>query len=224
MLCFWCFLTPKSWKCSVLFSRIFFLAFKFRSTIHLELIFMYVKSLQSCLTLWNPMDCSPLGSTVHGILQARILEWIAMPSPRGSSLPRDRTRLSSVQFSRSVVSDSLWPHKARQASLSITNSRSLPKLMSIESMMPSNHLILCCPLLLLPSIFPNIRVFSNESALHIRWPKCWSFSFNMSPSNEHPGLISFRMDSLRLLHWQAGSLPLAPPGKPWSLCMVWVKD
>ena len=81
----------------------------------------------------------------------------------------------------------------------ITNSRSLPKLMSIESVMPSNHLILCCPLLLLPSIFPSIRVFSNESALLIRWPKYWSFSFNISPSKEHPGLISFRMDWLDLL-------------------------
>ena len=76
--------------------------------------------------------------------------------------------------------------------------RSLPKPMSIESVMPSNHLILCLPLLLLPSIFPNIRVFSNESALCIRWPKYWSFSFNISPSNEHPGLISFRMDWLDL--------------------------
>ena len=82
--------------------------------------------------------------------------------------------------------------------LSITNSQSLPKLMSIESVMPSNHLILCHPLLL-PSIFPNIRVFSNESALHIRWPKHWSFSFNISPSNDHLGLISFRMDWLDLL-------------------------
>ena len=88
---------------------------------------------------------------------------------------------------------------ARQASLSITNSRSLLKLMSIESVMPSNHLILCRPLLLLPSIFPSIRVFSNESALRIRWPKYWSFSFNISPSNEHSGLISFRMDWLDLL-------------------------
>ena len=88
---------------------------------------------------------------------------------------------------------------ARQASLSITNSRSPPKPMSIESVIPSNHLILCCPLLLLPSIFPSIRVFSNESALHIRWPEYWSFSFNISPSNEHPGLISFRMDWLDLL-------------------------
>ena len=83
--------------------------------------------------------------------------------------------------------------------MSITNSQSLPKLMSIESVMPSNHLFLCHPLLLLPSIFPSIRVFSNESALRIRWPKYWSFSFNMSPSNEHPGLISFRMDWLDLL-------------------------
>ena len=85
---------------------------------------------------------------------------------------------------------------ARQASLSITSSQSPPKLMSIESVMPSNHLILCHPPLLLPSIFPNIRVFSNESALCITWPKYWSFSFNISPSNEHPRLISFRMDWL----------------------------
>ena len=88
---------------------------------------------------------------------------------------------------------------AGQTSLSITNSRSLPKLMSIESVMPSNHLILCRPLLLLPSVFPSIRVFSNESALRIRWPKYRSFSFNVSPSSEHPGLISFRMDWLDLL-------------------------
>ena len=93
------------------------------------------------------------------------------------------------------MSDSSWP----QVSLSITNSRSLLRLMSIESVMPSNHLILYCPLLLLPSIFPSIRVFSNESALHIRWLKHWSFSFNISPSNEHSGLISFRMDWVDLL-------------------------
>ena len=106
--------------------------------------------------------------------------------------------LSSVQFSHSVVSDSLRPH-GHQASLSITNSGSLLKLMSIELVMPSNHLILCHPLLLPPSIFPSIRVFSNESTLHIRWPKYWSFSFNISPSNEYSGLISFRMDWLDLL-------------------------
>ena len=87
----------------------------------------------------------------------------------------------------------------RQASLSITNSRSLFKLMSIESVMPSNHLILCCHLLLLPSVFPSIRVFSNESALCIRWPKYWDFSFSISPSNDYSGLMSFRMDWLDLL-------------------------
>ena len=88
---------------------------------------------------------------------------------------------------------------ACQASLSVTNSWSSPKLMFIESVMPSNYLILCCPLLLLPSIFPSIRVFSNESVLRIRWPKYWSFSFNISISNEHSGLISFRRDWLDLL-------------------------
>ena len=88
---------------------------------------------------------------------------------------------------------------ARQTSLSITISRSLLKLMSMESMMPSNHLILCCLLLLSPSIFPGIRVFSSESALHIRWPNYWSFSFNISPFNKHSGLISLRMDWLDLL-------------------------
>ena len=88
---------------------------------------------------------------------------------------------------------------AHQASLSITNSQRLPKPMPIESVMPSSHLILCHPLLLLPPIPPIIRVFSNESTLHMRWPKYWSFSFSISPSNEHPGLISFRMDWLDLL-------------------------
>ena len=87
---------------------------------------------------------------------------------------------------------------AHQASLSITNSQSLLKLMSMELVMPSNHLILCCPLFLPPSIFPSIRVFSIESVLHIRWPKYWSFSFSISPSNEYSGLISFRMDWLDL--------------------------
>ena len=107
--------------------------------------------------------------------------------------------LNFRQFSCSVVSNSLQPH-GRQASLSITNSWSLLKLMSIESVMPFNHLVLCSPLLLLPSIFPSIRVFSNESAvLHTRWPKYWSFSFSISPSNEYSGLISFRMDWLDLL-------------------------
>ena len=98
------------------------------------------------------------------------------------------------------MSDSLRPRESqRQASLSITNSRSLLKPMSIKSVMPSNHLILCRPLLLLSPITPSIRVFSNESTLHMRWPKYWSFSFNISPSSEHPGLISFGMDWLDLL-------------------------
>ena len=108
--------------------------------------------------------------------------------------------ISSVQFSHSVVSDSETPWTAaHQASLSITNSWSPLKPMSIESVMPSNHLILCRPLLFLPSIRPSIRVFSNESGLCIKWPKYWSFSFNISPFNKHPRLISFRMDWLNLL-------------------------
>ena len=97
------------------------------------------------------------------------------------------------------MSDSLQPHEAHQASLSITNSQNLPKLMSIELAMPYSHLILCHPLLLLPSIFPSIRVFSNELVLHIRWSKFWSLSFSNSPSNEYSGLISFRIDWLDLL-------------------------
>ena len=99
---------------------------------------------------------------------------------------------------------------ARQASLSITNSQSPPKLMSIESVMPSNYLILCHPLLLPPSIFPSIRVFSNESALCIRWSKYWSFSFTISPSNEYSGMISFRMDWLDLLAVQGTSQESSP--------------
>ena len=111
-----------------------------------------------------------------------------------------RQLYTSVQFSCSVVSDSATPRTAaRQASLSITNSWSPPKPMSIKSVMPSKHLSLCLPLLLLPSITPSIKVFSNESALHIRWAKYWSFSFSISPSSEYPGLISFRMDWLDLL-------------------------
>ena len=116
-------------------------------------------------------------------------------------LCKDYFVISSVQFrslSRVWLLAAPWT-AACHASLSITNSWSLPKLVSIESVMPSNHLILCCHLLFLPSIFPSIRVFSNESVLCIRWPEYWSFSFNISPSNEHPRLISFRMDWLDLL-------------------------
>ena len=132
------------------------------------------------------------------------------------------------------MSDSLRPREPQHAtnSLSITNSQSLPKLLSSESVMPSNHLILCHPLLLLPSIFPSIRDFSNESALHIRWPKYWSFS--ISPSNEHPGLISFRMDLLDLLAVQgtlksllphhsskASILPMQEMQEMWNRSLGW---
>ena len=119
-------------------------------------------------------------------------------------------RVSSVQFSsvQSLSHVRLFATPwiaARQASLSITNSRSSLKLMSIESVMPSSHLILCCPLLLLPPSPPSIRVFSNESTLHMRWPKYWSFSFSLIPSKKHPGLISFRMDWVTSL-WQSKGL------------------
>ena len=111
----------------------------------------------------------------------------------------NHTQFSSVQLlSRVWLFATTWT-AAHQASLSIANSWSLLKLISIESVMPSNHLIFCHPLLLLPSVFPSIRVFSSESVLHMRWPKYWSFSFNISPSNEYSGLISFGMDWLDLL-------------------------
>ena len=161
--------------------------------------------VQFWLTLCDHMDCSPPGLFV-GVLQERILEWIATPSSRGtvpiqgsnpnllylphwqayslSLVPPGKTHLmyqfSSAAQSCLTLCDSMAT--ARQASLPITNSRSLLKLVSIESVMPSNHPILCHPLLLLPSIFPSIRVFSDESTLHMRWPKYWSFSFNISLS------------------------------------------
>ena len=115
-------------------------------------------------------------------------------SPRLQRLCLKFSEFSSVQLLSHVCLFATPWTAARQGCLSITSSQSPPKLISIVSVMPSNHLILCHPLLLLSSIFPNIRVFSNKSALRIRWPKYWSFSFNISPSNEHPGLISFRID------------------------------
>ena len=118
---------------------------------------------------------------------------------KGKQFPN---QFSSVQWLSPVWLFATPWTAVRQASLSITNSWCLFKLMSIESVTPSNRLILCHPLLLLPSIFPNIRVFSNESALRFRWPKYWSFGFSISPSNEHPGLISFRMDWLEFLAGQ----------------------
>ena len=119
--------------------------------------------------------------------------------PKMAMLVGNITQFSSVQL-LSCVQLFVTPWTAAcQASLSVTNSWSLLKLMSIKLVMPFNHLILCCPLLLPPSVFPSIRIFSNESVLHIRWPKYWSFSFSISPSNEYSGLISLRMDWLGLL-------------------------
>ena len=145
--------------------------------------------------------CSKCISQVTGKdkeLEPKSLVPGARPAPQRSLLARLETgaQFNSVE---SLSRVRLCMDYSSQASLSITNSRSLLKLMSIESVMPSNHLILCRPFLLPPSIFPSIRGFSNESVLCIRRPKYWSFSFNISPSNEHPGLISFRMDWLDLL-------------------------
>jgi len=126
-----------------------------------------------------------------------------------------------IQLSCSVVSDSVTPWTAaRQASLSITNSWSPLKPMSIGSVMPSSHLILCHPLYLMPSIFSSIRIFSNESALRIRWLKDWSFSFNISPSNEHTGLISFRMDWLDLIA-VPGTLKSLLQHHSWKTSILW---
>ena len=125
--------------------------------------------------------------------EPKALEDLSLTFQKEACYPQSLQSLSRVR-----LFETPWT-AARQASLSITNSWSLLKLMSIESVMPSNHLMFCRPPLLLTSIFPSIRVFSNESALCIRWPKYGSFSFNISPSNEYPGLISFRMDWLDLL-------------------------
>ena len=149
---------------------------------------------------------TPRGAALHAslsfIISRSFLKLLSIESvmPSNHLILCHPLLLLPSQFSRSVVSDSATPWiEARQPSLSITNSQSLLKPMSIESVMPSSHLILCRHLLLLPPIPPSIRVFSNESTLHIRWPKDWSFSFSISPSNEYPGLISFRMDWLDLL-------------------------
>ena len=221
------------------------------------------KSLQSCPTLGNPIDGSPPGSPVPGILQARTLEWVAIsfsnaskwkvkvkslrhvrplawtaayqaplsmgisrqecwsgvPLPSPKLCTKDYIRTMYPAWEQFLLSESevqslsrVWlfatPWTAvHQASLSITNSQSLLKLMSIESVMLSNDLILCRPLFLLLSIFPSIRVFSSESVLAIRWPKYWSFSFSISPSNEYSGLLAFRMDWLGLLEVSQESSP-----------------
>ena len=175
---------------------------------------------QSYLTLCKPMDCNLPESFIRGIFQARTLEWLPFPSP--GDLPESgiepespaldggffttappgkplKHQFSSVQSLSHVRFFATPWTAAHQASLSITNTWSLLKPTSTESVMPSNHLIPCRPLLLPPSIFSSIRVFSNESVLLIRCPKYWSFSFNISPFREYSGLISFRMDWLDLL-------------------------
>ena len=168
------------------------------------------------------MDCSPRGFSVRGISQARILEWVATSYSEFFVTQRSNIYLlcllhwqvdyvplshqgstnvsirSDQSLSRVQLFATPWI-TARQASLSITNSRSSLRLTSMELVMPSSHLILCHPLLLLPPIPPSIRVFSNESTLCMRWPKYWSFSFSIIPSKDIPGLISFRMDWLDLL-------------------------
>ena len=143
------------------------------------------------------VTCMHVCSVTQLCLSFSTSRTVACQSPLSMGLSQHQ--FSSVQSLSSVRLFATPWITARQASLSITNSRSLPKLMSIESVMPSSHLILCHPLLLLPSIFPSIRVFSNESTLLMKWPKYWIFSLSIRPSNEHPGLISFRMDWLDLL-------------------------
>ena len=161
-------------------------------------------SLHPCgqYSSWN----TPVQNT--GMCSLSLLQGIFPTQGLNPGLPHCKRILYQLSYQESPQFNSaaqscptLWDPMtvALQTSLSITNSQSLLKLMSIESVMPSNHLILCHPLLLPPSIFPSIRVFSNESVLHIRWPKYWSFSFSISPSNEHSGLILFRMDWLDLL-------------------------
>ena len=152
------------------------------------------KEIWSSWSISKPRATSELRSWGWNFILGFLLE-DSKSSKLVYQIPGNMIPLSSIQFSHSVMSNSATPRTAaRQASPSITNSGSLLKLMSIESVMPSNHLILCRPLLLPPSVFPSIRVFSNESVFRIRWPKDWSLSFNISPSNEYSGLISFRID------------------------------
>ena len=148
-------------------------------SLKLLLLLLLLLSHQLCLTLCDPIDGSPPGSPFPGFSRKEHWSGLPFPSPKHKS--------EKWKWSRSVVP---WT-TACQASLSITNSWSLLKLLSIESVMIFNHLILCCPLLLPPSIFPSIRAFSNESVLHIRWPKYWCLSFSISPPSEYSELISF---------------------------------
>ena len=158
-----------------------------------------------------PLPQSPKHCSVH-LCQGSVLRWQRNRMGRPLSPPQIHRKsiwaeqipqknfwmlvenISSVQFSRSVMSDSLWPNESQHARPPCPSQTHHKRSMPIELVMPSSHLILCCPLPHLPPILPSIRIFSNESTLHMRWPKYRSFSFSISPSNEHPGLISFRMD------------------------------
>ena len=162
--------------------------------------YFWVKS--PLYTVWDWCVCAHVHTNAHRVISS---SWVSWPPWWTSAqiIHKPVQLLSRVQLFVTPWTATL------QASLSITKSQSLLKLMSVESVMPSNHLILCCPLLLPPSIFPSIRVFSNESVLHIRWPKYWSFSFSISPSSDYSGLISFRMDWLDLLAVQ-GTLESSP--------------
>ena len=149
---------------------------------------------KSILSLWEQHIRGPWVKSALGVFESN-----QMVSVAGSERERERGNWFCMVFSSVQLLSRVWLFAApwiaaHQASLSITNSRSLLKLMSIELVMPSSHLILCHSLFLLPPIPPSIRVFPNESTLHMRWPKYWSFSFSISPSNEHPGLIPFRID------------------------------
>ena len=179
-----------------LFLLISFIAFKFRKISSRDFINTYFYISMILLLLFTILiDLKLISDITQYFIFAIAIYYIAV------SITYVKSFYHSIQFSSIVQScPTLRSHEpTRQASLSINNTQSSPKLRSIESVMPSNHFILCRPLLLPPSIFSSIRVFSNESVLHIRWSKYWSFSFSISPSNEYSGLISFRMDLLDLL-------------------------
>ena len=200
--------------------------------IYLPVIYQTGNILQLCVCIWffnNDYLCLGCGNEFKSILisvknslsQKNIALFPCKPPVRALSYIKCllKHQFSSVQSLSHVQLFATSWIAAHQASLSITNSQSPPKPISIKSVMPSNHLILCRPLLLLPSIFPSIRVFSNESALPMRWPKYWSFSFNISPSNEHPGLIFFRMDWLHLLAVQ-GTLKTLLQHHSWKASIL----
>ena len=213
----------------------------------LNLCFFSCVVVQSLSRVWlfcDPMDCSPPGSIVCGILQARVLEWVAIPFSRGSSWPSDWTLvfciadrfftfwvnrftlctvLTLCTFSSVQSLSRVWLLAIPWTAAHFPVHRQLPsllKLMSIELVMPSNYLVFCHPLLLLPSVFASIRVFSNESVLCIRWPKYWSFSFSISPSYEYSGFIFIRIDWFDLLAVQ-GTLKNLPQHHNSKASILW---